>query len=256
MCRLMAQNGMVAHFFPFTFPQNVITCSLHFFTRRRRFGNDGKWSTITVRLGNPVQAVFLLAGTGSSITTAVSSVWCNDPRSGYSCVDRGRQFDTSKSTTWQPIGLYGDLERPQLDEEYLKWTSLDLGYGAFGRDTVKIEDSQGRIVTLDNQTIAVVNDTTQLLGSLGLGLKTRSFKSDEAYPSFISVLANQSLIPSRSWGYTAGNYFGEITPQAGSRFFVMSASLIFRITNSHGLDIGWIEPWSLFTKQYFIPIGR
>jgi hypothetical protein len=85
-----------------------------------------------------------------------------------------------------------------VEEEYLKWTLLGLGYGAFRRDTVKLEDFQGLIVTLDNQTVAVVNDTTQLLGSLGLGLKTHSFKSDEAYPSFMSLLANQSLIPSQS----------------------------------------------------------
>ena len=83
-----------------------------------RFGNDGNWSTLTMRIGEPPQVVYLLAGTSSSITTAVGSVWCNDPQSGYNCQARGRSFDPTESTTWDDkgqwvLGIRSDLVNEQ-----------------------------------------------------------------------------------------------------------------------------------------------
>jgi hypothetical protein len=165
---------------------------------RNRYGNDGTWSTATLRLGSPSQVVYLLAGTGSSITTTVGSVWCNDEaQSGYSCDQRGRAFTTSESTTWQEIGQWTlGIRDSVLVEDYLLYTTKDLGYGDFGRDTIKILLDQSDI-EMDTQTIAVVNDTTQLLGMLGLGLDARSFSNDEQYPSFMSSLFDNQTIPSR-----------------------------------------------------------
>lgn len=154
--------------------------------------------------------VYLLGGTSSSITTAVGSTWCNDPRSGYDCNQRGRGFDTSASKTWHEIGQWTlGIRDGVLIEPYLQWTTKDLGYGEFGRDSIKIllDQSDKRNITLATQTIATVNDTTQLLGTFGLGLNTRSFSNDERYPSFMSTLFDSGMIPSRSYGYTAGNYF-------------------------------------------------
>lgn len=162
-----------------------------------RFGNDGKWSTATLRLGTPPQIVYLLAGTSSSITTTVDSIWCNDKSSGYDCDSRGRSFVVSQSTTWKDIGQYELGIRPDLDEAFLQYTSKDYDYGDFGRDSVKIGSDDGRNLTMDQQTIAVVNDTTRLVGVLGLGLKSRDFKGEEEYPSYISTLFNSNTIPSR-----------------------------------------------------------
>ena len=55
----------------------------------------------------------------------------------------------------------------------------------------------------------MLNDTTQLVGSLGLGTNTRSFNAEEEYRSYLTALYEEGIIPSRSFGYTAGNYWRE-----------------------------------------------
>ncbi|KAI5805109.1 aspartic peptidase domain-containing protein [Geopyxis carbonaria] len=171
------------------------------------YGNDGNWSTITLRLGTPAQYVYLLAETSSSITTTVDTLWCNDETSGYSCDERGRAFDIKKSSTWKGIGEYQIDLRPELtDTKYIS-TVMDYGFARFGRDKMKIKLEDNSVLEVNNRVIGVLNETTRLLGSLGLGVDSQSFKNEEAYPSFMSVLYDNGTIPSRSYGYTAGSYY-------------------------------------------------
>lgn len=152
-----------------------------------------------MRIGEPAQIVYLLAGTSSSITTAVGSVWCNDPQSGYDCEVRGRSFDPTQSTTWREKGQWDLGIRPDLvgEQQFLESNSKDYNYGDFGLDSLAIADGQHRDIRLTGQVVAVVNDTTQLLGSLGLAVNSRSFRKDEQYPSFVSTLFDSGKIPSK-----------------------------------------------------------
>lgn len=180
-----------------------------------------------MRIGEPAQIVYLLAGTSSSITTAVGSVWCNDLQSGYNCEARGRSFDPTESTTWDDQGQWALGIRSDLvnEQQFLQYTSKDYSYGNFGLESLSIANDQHRNLRLPRQVVAVVNDTTQLLGSLGLAINSRSFRKDEKYASFVSTLFDSGKIPSksvfrlpgcfrcsltysvpRSWAYTAGNY--------------------------------------------------
>ena len=60
---------------------------------------------------------------------------------------------------------------------------------------------------MPDQIVAVLNSTDNLLGVMGLGIETTNF-TDVEKPTFLSTLADiQNLIPSRSYGYTAGAYY-------------------------------------------------
>lgn len=167
-----------------------------------RLGNDGKWSTITLRIGNQPQVVYLQASTGSSITTVVGPGWCDNTSTDYACDLRGRVFNPAQSTTWQSIGSYATQPQPYLYDEssslgFLKTNSKDYGWANFGRDTIKIANDQGPDFRIDHQTIGVINDTTTLLGTLGLSVKSRSFANEERYPSFLSSLHDNGTIPTK-----------------------------------------------------------
>lgn len=175
----------------------------------KRYGNDGNWSTITLRLGTPAQYVYLLAETSSSITTTVDTLWCSNSSSGYSCDERGRGFDIMESSTWKGIGEYPLDLRPELTDTKYLYTVQDYGYARYGRDKMKIKLEDNSVIQFNNRLIGVLNETTRLIGSLGLGVESTSFKREEAYPSFMSVLYDNGTIPSRSYGYTAGSYYSE-----------------------------------------------
>ena len=164
------------------------------------------WSPATFRLGNPVQVVYLLVSTSSSVTTAVGSVSCSSLDAAYSCESRGRAFVTAESSTWSGIGQFKLDIRQNLIESYMQDNNNpDLGYGDFGRDSVKVGNDDNRNLRLNGKTIAVVNDTSQLLGSFGLAVKSYNFKGDEEYPSFLATLFDTRTIPGRYIGFLFTN---------------------------------------------------
>ena len=77
--------------------------------------------------------------------------------------------------------------------------------GEFGYDQLSIRTEQGGNVTLDQQVIAGVATKDFFVGSLGLSQLPINFTQPiDSRPSLISHLKNQSLIPSLSYGFTAG----------------------------------------------------
>ena len=83
--------------------------------------------------------------------------------------------------------------------------SVERGYegtGDYGFDTIALSDQIG----VPSQIVGIINDTATLIGSLGLGVKQTNFSSEQKL-SFLGTLRNQSLIPSRSYGLTAGAFY-------------------------------------------------
>ena len=79
------------------------------------------------------------------------------------------------------------------------------GVGSYGLETVGFADD----VSLPSQIVGVVNSTNYWVGYLGLGIKPTNF-TDANQPTFLtSMVENLSLIPSHSYGYTAGAYYSE-----------------------------------------------
>lgn len=84
------------------------------------------------------------------------------------------------------------------------------GVANYGYDNVNLEDD----VIVPDQVVAVVNSTRYLNGFMGLGVKVSNFQknaTDFNKPTFLTTLAeNQTRIPSRSYGYTAGARYREL----------------------------------------------
>jgi hypothetical protein len=107
-------------------------------------------------------------------------------------------FELNQSSTWIDQGLYAlDLESA------LRYN----GSGKYGKDVVALNGGNGSAngVSLANQLVAGIAAKDYLLGIFGLGIRPTSFSSSSpAVPSFMQTLKSLNLIPSMSYGYTAG----------------------------------------------------
>lgn len=115
---------------------------------------------------------------------------------------RGKLFMRNDSTTWQNKGLY------------------NLGYeeslgvfenGVFGFDTVSTGLPGTANVTLAKQILAGIATKSFYLGIWGLSPRPTNLSSfDNTYPSMMTNLKEQNLIPSISYDYTAGAQYREL----------------------------------------------
>jgi hypothetical protein len=111
----------------------------------------------------------------------------------YKCTDeRGGLFDLNKSSTWQKEGTY------------LLGLDTQLGFngsGDYGLDALSFGET-GASVT--SSIVASISTTEYLTGFFGLSIIPGNF-SDGQFKSPIGALVeNESLIPSHSYGFTAG----------------------------------------------------
>lgn len=197
-------------------------------------GNDGSWSTFTVRVGTPPQDFRVLISTAGQETWVPVPEGCTSsdpsgcPSSRGALPFQGRLstgFLKNESSTWSEINIF-DLGLEN-----------NLGYdgnGDYGFDTVglQIENSGG--LTLGHQVVAGIADKDFYLGIFGLGMhvtylplvvsrylsglvpaskalirlpgpKPANFSSfDHPEPAFLPSLKDNGMIPSLSYGYTAG----------------------------------------------------
>ncbi|ORY14004.1 aspartic peptidase domain-containing protein [Clohesyomyces aquaticus] len=171
-------------------------------------GIDGDWNTVTLRIGDPPQYVQAFVSTASQQTWAVHGMACQvnktDPQtnktaqvSDTTCEDsRGHLFNISKSKSWDRIGFF------QL------WTERDLGLtgnGEYGYDTVGLGHPGEEGPTLKNTTVGTLVTPNFWLGHLGVNAKPTNFSAfTDPSPSYMTYLFQDNLIPSVSFGYTAG----------------------------------------------------
>ena len=181
-------------------------------------GNTGTWSSFFLRIGTPPQDFRVFPSTNGQQTLVPVPEGClasDTPNCGNL---RGVEafkgmtsngFQTNQSTTWIPNGLF------TLDiEDGLNST----GNGEFGFDTVGLGIQNSNGPTLTHQLVAGIATKDFYLGEFGLGPKPANLTSyDEPIPTYMSNLVDQRLIPSHSFGYTAGakyqldGVFGSLT---------------------------------------------
>lgn len=120
----------------------------------------------------------------------------------FNCLDdsicrdnRGRLFNPGQSSTWNYVGNYELGLDPHLGFS---------GIANYGYDNVNFDDQ----VIVPDQIVGVINTTEFWLGFLGLGIEETNF-TDVNKQTFLTTLADQTRIPSRSYGYTAGASYRE-----------------------------------------------
>ena len=161
----------------------------------------------------------MLISTASEATWVVLPQGCPPNTTGITpsltCTEsRGDTFDYSLSTSWSEFGNYS------LGIE------LNLGYdfdGTYGLDTVALgfsNNSGGP--TLQDQVVAGLETYDYYTGLFGLGDQPSNFTASNdrnnltdttPYPSFLTTMKNQNLIPSLSWAYTAGAIYRKSSSQ-------------------------------------------
>jgi hypothetical protein len=169
-----------------------------------RDGDDGPWSSFSLRVGTPPQYLRVLISTAGQDTWVVLPEGCSPAEFNSSaCPDlRGKLFNISQSTTWKD---QGDGSFFGLGLE------TNLGYsgnGDFGLETVGLGLQDLPSVggpNLTSQVVAGISTTDFFMGVFGLGVQPTNLSTfGDPLPSFITSLKSNSLIPSLAWSYTAG----------------------------------------------------
>ncbi|KAB8291622.1 hypothetical protein EYC80_006422 [Monilinia laxa] len=171
-------------------------------------GDDGVWSSLALRIGNPVQDVRVLVSTNSPQTLVVLPLGCTSeaisPVPSGCANARGGLFNSSLSNTWDDRGVF------EINGDGVGFQA-DLGYSQaanFGLDSIGLGYVSGTNgPTLDNQTIgAIATASPFYTGVFGLGTQPVNFTTigNSSARSYFSSLWSEKLIPSLAWSYTAG----------------------------------------------------
>ena len=167
-------------------------CAISVPVRPAWLGYDGNWSPVSIRVGTPPQWVEVFVSTMSQETWVIGPGGCDG--TSKCTTERGGIFSSNESSSWDEVGFSELGLDPQLEFD---------GFGQYGFDSVALNDE----ISVPSQTIGIINTTEYWLGYLGLGVKPTNFTNVDK-PTFLSsMVENQSLIPSHSYGYTAGAFY-------------------------------------------------
>ncbi|KAL1628316.1 hypothetical protein SLS54_001889 [Diplodia seriata] len=177
----------------------TVTAPLVFTPDQNWDGIDGQWSSFTLRVGSPQQFVRVFPATSSQQVWVIKPGGCAYTDDTSCASERGWLFNVSESSTWESIGNYST------------WVERQLGYDAaamYGYETVGLMGEGENGPTLENATVGAMMDLDFFLGVFGLHPKPTNFSSfNDPSPSYMTLLKEQDLIPSLSYGYTAGNQY-------------------------------------------------
>jgi hypothetical protein len=194
-------------------------------------GNDGQWSTFIINAGSPPQQFHAVISTSGLGTWLVDNTACDvsrDPTvaSHIDCqTSRGSQtntgWSTGNSSTYQRLGNYVLELNDAIPLATAFGTSpVSVNYtgavfnssASLGRDRVGLlsNDQNGVPITANGTLVYGVDDQSFWLSTIGIGNGNQQLDQNPAvFPSFLDSLANGSIIPSKSWGYTAGAYYSK-----------------------------------------------
>ncbi len=164
-------------------------------------GNDGPWSSFDISVGTPPQIMSVFISTSVYQTLVVVPEGCPAVSSNCSVL-RGGEFFLNESSTWETnmANASNNLYPMEVDTQLGYNGNAELGF-----DVVSLAGIAE--TTLKNQTVGgfAVNDS--YLGIFGIDPRSSNFANAPQIQSYLFDLRNQSLIPSLSWGYTAGNQY-------------------------------------------------
>lgn len=95
-------------------------------------------------------------------------------------------------------------------EQNLGYTGTELN-GTYGVDTLALPGRPGVVTTsLNNQVVASIITSRFYVGLLGINAAPIVYPTPPNSPSLLSSLKSQNLIPSLSFGYTAGAFYSRL----------------------------------------------
>ena len=141
----------------------------------------------------------VLVSAASDDTLVVSSLGCVGSSDSTCSNDRGGLFNPNTSTSWQQHGYY----EVNVDQNLGIFTQ-----GSFGNDTITLGLQGSGGPTLQNQIVSAYASNDMYVGMFGLNPSSTNFTpTDQNRASYLSSLKSGNLIPSLSFGYTAGNQY-------------------------------------------------
>ncbi|TVY89166.1 hypothetical protein LAWI1_G005978 [Lachnellula willkommii] len=151
-------------------------------------------------VGSPAQDTRVLISTASTSTWVVAVQGCQGSDIPSNCsTTRGSLFNISTSTSWQDNGPWG------LNIESNLGTDYAADEGQFGWDTVGLGFQGSGGPTLNHTVVAGLQTMDYYIGMLGLNPRPTNFSDfNHPQPSYLSLLYENSKIPSLSYSYTAG----------------------------------------------------
>ena len=177
------------------------------------------------------------------VSTEVSTTWVVETQGctvgDSTCINgRGLLFSPNTSSTWSQYGFYA-----LGAEDNLGSTSS----ARYGNDTVGLGIQGSGGPSLSNQIVAAFSTDDFYLGFFGVNPASTNFtKAEQGKESYMTTLKNQNLIPSLSFGYTAGNRYrlkqvlGSLTLGGfdSGRFTPNNLSIPFAPQNGRSLLVG------------------
>jgi hypothetical protein len=174
---------------------------------RKWMGNDGPWSTFSIRVGSPPQALEVLPASSASFSLVVLEEGCINTGPADCEALRGNVLDTKYLSTWTPI-LAADGSRylyvPFPAQEILlpEQIASEIAVNPISLDVWG--DTQNTIF-LGGQLLAGYASSIPFLGLLGLsGFQSYPLNGSDPYNSTLQTLKNNSAVSGLTWGYTAG----------------------------------------------------
>lgn len=163
---------------------------------------DGPWSSFPLQLGGgnvQPQNVRVFPSTASYNTWVINPEGCPDFYGAKCSDERGFLFNKNDSITYISESIY--------DTEIEKNLGLGTsGYGGYETIVLGWQGSGGP--SIDHMPLFDIADPRYWIGLFGLNPLPTNFSTlNNPQPSFMHSLYNQSKIPSRSYGYTAGNQY-------------------------------------------------
>ncbi|KAK6434991.1 hypothetical protein LTR95_008826 [Oleoguttula sp. CCFEE 5521] len=205
-------------------------------------GNDGSWNTFIVEVGTPQQPFRVLPSTAGQETWVLNAAGCtaNDPADcAYTrgALNGSTGYDTNSSSSWVPNGIFSLTAQ----ETVLGYT----GNGLYGFDDATL-GSDSHALSLQHQVIAGIADKSYFLGQFGLGHKSINFTTfTNPLESYMTNLVGKGMIPSSSFGYTAGAAYRDQAPASltlggydTSRFTPSNVSFPMNGDDSRPLQVG------------------
>lgn len=164
-------------------------------------------STFIIRVGTPAQEFEVFPSTtGQDILIPLPEGCTISDPGDPNCASlrgvmpflgtEGTGFQINSSSTWELIGLFTS----NLEEM--------LGYtvnAEYGNDKVGLQNEDSNGLTMNDSVVGGIAMNDFYLGVFGLGPKSSNFSTfDDSKPSFMARLNSTKIIPSVSYGYTAG----------------------------------------------------